>query len=229
MLKEVVDGLKLVSEGIKSVKTIMDAVQSGRNYLRAKHPEVQNDLRELVAELRKSLLVIKQASAVLTNFRFAVAADTQGTDLMRFNDYFIKSKTDSQYLQDHIDDLRTHCSKVRDHAFRISESVGTGLAGIFALLGLNSPKNEKELAERLDKLSYEDFEVANSAQIMLTCLKEALTDVQNALGEGGAMYPENVPQAASLLSQYGRQFEMMEEQASDAMTAMTELVQELGE
>lgn len=229
MLKEVVDGLKLVTEGIKSVKAIAEAVQNGRDYLRAKHPEIQSDLKGLVSELRKSLLVIKQASAVLTNFRFAIATDIQGTELRKFNDYFIKSKTDSQYLRDRIDDLRTHCSKVRDHAFRISESIGTGLAGIFALMGLNSPQKEKELAERLDKLSYEDFELANTAEIMLNCLENALKDVQNALGDGGAMYPENVPKAASLLSQYSPQFEMMEEQASDAVKEISKLVQALGE
>ena len=228
MLKEVVDGLKLVTEGIKSVKAIAEAVQNGRDYLKAKHPEIQRDLRELVLELRKSLLVIKQASAVLTNFRFAIATDTQGTELREFNDYFIKSKTDSQYLRERIDDLRTHCSKVRDHAFRISASAGTGFARIFALLGLNSPEREKELGERLDKLAYEDFELANSAEVMLTCLENALKDVQNALGDGGAMFPENVPNAARLLSEYGPEFERMEKRAAEAVEEISNVVEILG-
>src|SRR5437660_3502901 len=139
MLKDVVDGLKLVADGIKSVKTIAEAVKNGRDYLKAKHPEIQRDLQAMVIELGKSLFVIKQASAVLTNFRFAIATDTQGTELGRFNDYFIKSKTEAQYLRDRIEDLRTHCSKVRDHAFRISESAtAKGFAKIFALVGMNS-------------------------------------------------------------------------------------------
>jgi hypothetical protein len=229
MLKDVVDGLNLVADGIKSVKTIADAVNNGRDYLKAKHPEIQSDLQAMVGELGKSLFVIKQASAVLTNFRFAIAVDTQGTELARFNGYFIKSKTEAQHLRDHIDDLRTHCSKVREHASRISgPATAIGFAKIFTLLGLNSPKREKELGERLDKLAYEDFALANSAERMLKCLEDALRDVQNALGDGGSMFPQNVPQAAALLAEYGPEFEKMEERASEAVKDTRDLVQELG-
>jgi hypothetical protein len=229
VLKDVVDGLKLVADGIKSVTTIAEAVKTGRDYVKAKHPEIQNDLREMVLELGKSLFVIRQASAVVTNFRFAIATDTQGTELARFNDYFIKSKTDAQQLRDRINDLRTHCSKVREHGSRISGSAtATGFAKIFALLGLNSPEMEKELGERLDKLAYEDAAFANSAETMLECLENALRDVQNALGDGGAMYPQNVPKAAVLLAEYGPEFERMEERASEAVKETRDLVKELG-
>lgn len=85
MLKDVVDGLKLVADGIKSIKIITEAVTSGRDYLKAKHPEIQGDLRAMVAELEKNLFVIKGAAAVLINFRFAIAIDTRGTELVRFN------------------------------------------------------------------------------------------------------------------------------------------------
>ena len=229
MLKDVVDGLKLVADGIKSVKTIAEAVKNGRDYVRAKHPEIQNDLREMVLELGKSLFVIKQASAVLTNFRFAIATDTQGTELARFNDYFIKSKTEAQQLRNRIDDLRTHCSKVRAHGLRISGSAtAAGFAKIFALLGLNSPDKEKKLGESLDRLAYEDFDLANSAERMLKCLEDAFRDVQNALGDGGAMFPQNVPNAAALLAEYGPEFERMEERASEAAREIRDLVKELG-
>src|ERR1035437_3870031 len=87
MVKDVLDGLKMVSEGIKNVKEIAEAVRDGTNYLKAKHPQVRDDLKALVEELRKSLNVVKQASAILTNFRFAVAADAKGLELARFNDY----------------------------------------------------------------------------------------------------------------------------------------------
>jgi len=228
MLKDVVDGLKLVADGITNVKTIAEAVKNGRDYLKAKHPEIQNDLLEMVVELGKSVFVIEQASAVLTNFRFAISTDTRGTELARFNDYFIKSNTDAQLLRDRIDDLRTHCSKVREHASRISGSAdGKTFAKIFALLGLDSPAKEKELGERLDILASEDFALANSAEEMLKCLEDALKDVQNALGEGGAMFPQNVPNAAALLAEYGPEFERMKDRASDAVKEMRDLVKEL--
>ncbi len=228
MVKDVIDGLKLVADGIESVKTIADAVKSGKDYVTTKHPDVQNDLRLLVDELRKSLLLIKRASAVLTNFRFAVSADNQGLELARFNDYFIQSKTETQHLENHIDDLRTHCGKLREHGQRIGgEATVTGFTKVFTLLGLNSPEREKQLGEQLDKLAYGDYAVANSAAKMLYCLVTALKDVQNALGDGGAMHPENVPNAAALLAEYGPEFERTEEQAAEAVKDVRELVKEL--
>jgi hypothetical protein len=228
MVKDVIDGLKLVADGIESVKTIADAVKSGKDYVTTKHPEVQGDLRAMVAELAKSLSVIKRASAVLTNFRFAISTDVKGSELRQFNNYFIQSKTESQLLRDHIDDLRTHCSKIREHGVKISGSAtAPGFRKIFELLGLNSPEREKKLGEQLDKLAYEDFAVANSAEKMLDCLEGALNDVQNALGVGGSMYPEKIPEACALLAEYGPEFEKMEERAIEAVRGIRELVKEL--
>ena len=81
------------------------------------------------------------------------------------------------------------------------------------------------MGEHLDKLAYEDFELANSAEVMLTCLENALKDVQNALGDSGAMFPENVPNAARLLSEYGPEFEKMEKSAAEAVEEMSKLVE----
>jgi len=62
---------------------------------------------------------------------------------------------------------------------------------------------------------------------MLTCLVDALRDVQNTLGDDGAMHPENVPKAAALLAKYGPEFERTEEQATQAVKEIRELVNEL--
>jgi len=228
MVRDVIDGLKLVADGVQSVKTITDAIKNGKDYVKNTHPEIQGDLRALAAELEKSLLVITRASAVLTNFWFAIATDSQGRELARFNDYFIKSKEDEAHLEEHIDDLRTHCSKVREHAGSVAKGYGVpAYVRIFRFLGLDSPEREEELAEQLVHLANEDFQVANSAQRMLKCLNSALKDVQNALGEGGAMYPENIPAAAALLAEYGPHFQKMEDRATEAVKAIRELVQEL--
>lgn len=226
MIKEVIEGLKLVADGIKSVQEIAKAVKTGKDYVKAKHVEVQSDLRLMIDELSKNLSLIKRTSAVLTNFRFAVSSDGRGSELARFNDYFIQSKTEAQYLRDHINDLRTHCSKIREHGIKISGST-TGFVRIFNLLGLNSPEKEKELGEQLDKLANDDFSVANSAEKMLDCLEMALEDVQNALGEGGLMYPEKVPDAAALLDEYGSAFGKMEEEAAIAVKNIQEVVKAL--
>ena len=225
MVTEVIDGLKVVAEGIESVKTIAEAVKSGQDYLKATHPEAQQDILAMVAELSKSLFVIKRASAVITNFSFAVATDGRSAELARFNDYFIQSKAEAQLLRDRIEDLRTHCSKIRERASTITASANAdGFARIFTLLGLKSPARERDLAARLDRLAYEDFAVANSAEQMLDCLEASLKDVQNSLGSRGSMLPENIPRAIALLGDYGPRFETIEAEASEAVKDIKVLV-----
>lgn len=228
MVKDIIAGLKLVADGIDSVKTIADAVKTGKDYIKTNHPEVRNDLRLMVDELRKSLLLIKRASAVLTNFRFAVSTDVQGLELARFNNYFVHSKEEAHHLETHIDDLRTHCSKIREHGTKIGgEATVTAFTKIFTLLGLNSPQREQKLGQQLDQLAYEDYAVANSAEKMLDCLVSALKEVQNALGDSGTMLTENVPKAAGLLAKYGPEFETTEEKAAQAVKDIRELVKQL--
>ncbi len=228
MLKDILDGLKLVAEGIKNVRTIAEAIKDGEAYVRVQHPDVQVTLRALLAELEKNLIVVKQASAVVTNFRFAIDTSGQSTELARFNDYFIKAKSDEEYLRKNIEDLRTHCSKVRVHASKIAGgATAPAFVKLFGFLGLKSAEREKELAEKLDKLAYEDFAVANSAQKMLECLTAALKDVQDALGTGGAMYPQNVPAAAALLGKLGPAFTDMEELASDGVRELRSVIEDL--
>lgn len=228
MVKDVIDGLKLVKDGIDSVKSITEAVNSGMSYVKTQHPEVQIDLRAMVDELGKSMYVIKQASAVLTNFRFAISADAKGSELARFNKYFIQSKAEAQHLRDHIDDLRSHCRKIEEHGLNIAKSAkGPWFLQVFNLLGLRSPVREKELGEKLGRLATQDYDVANSAYAMLNCLDCALKDVQNTLGNGGAMYLQNVPHAAALLAEYGPQFEDMEKQAAETVEEIRTLAKAL--
>jgi hypothetical protein len=219
VIKDILESLQLVSGGIDNVRSILDAVRTGTDYLKTKHPHVQSDVRQLVMELGKTVGVVKQASAVLTNFRFAVAADSGSHELARFNDYFIKSKSETQFLRDHIEELRTHCSKVRDHASRIgAASNGNGFVALFAtVLHLRDPERERALSEKLDRLSFEDFEVANAADRMVRCLEDALTLVQNALGTGGAMHPQNIAAGAHVLSLLGPAFETLELEAAQAV------------
>jgi hypothetical protein len=229
MIEDIVEGLKLVIKGIGSVQAILNAVRSGEDYVKVKHPKVHLVLHDLVRELGKSMGLIKSASAVLTNFRFAVDADARSSEPARFNDYFIKSKTDAQYLRSHIEDLRSHCSKVRKHAEKIDQSAKTGrFDKVFRFLGLKSPEREQELGKKLHNLANEDFEVANSAETMLQCLEKALREVQDALGPGATMSTQNVPAAAALLAKYGPAFDETERKADKAVEAVGKLVKDLG-
>jgi hypothetical protein len=53
MVKEVADLLELVANGVKDVRSILEAARDGHAYLKRHHPEAQQDLAGLLEELRK--------------------------------------------------------------------------------------------------------------------------------------------------------------------------------
>jgi hypothetical protein len=219
MVKKIFEDLTLVADGIDSVTTIVDAVRTGTGYLKVTHPEVQSAVRALVVELGKSVDVVAQGSACLTNFQFAVTADTRGSELARFNDYFITSKREAHFLREHIHTLRSHCGIIRDHALSIgAASNSNGFIALFAtMLSMRDPARERALSEKLDSLAFQDDAVANAAERMMKCLEESLALIQNSLGKGGAMYVENIPAAVDLLAQLGPAFKTIELQAAQTV------------
>lgn len=228
IVKEVIDGLESIAKSIKNIKEISAAVKEGKKYLDNRHPDVKDDIKLMVNELRKSMGVVAEASAVLSRFRFTVSADMRSSELVRFNTYFIHHKQQAQFIKDSLEDLRGHCSKIREHAMKLTDSATVdGFARLFAKLGLRSPERERDLGEKLDRLAYEDFAVANSAMQMERCLDMALNEIQNSLGNKGVMHEENVPKAAALLDEYARAFAPLEASARTAANEVQELINTL--
>lgn len=228
LIIEVIEGLDRVAKTIENISKIREAILEGKDYIAVKHPEIKKDLGLLLGEFRKTMHSMANASAVLTNFRFAIASDAGTTELRKFNDYYIHHKEQARFLEEHLDDLRGHCSIVRDHAFRIGDKTATsGIMDLFSLMGFKSPKREQELAKMLDQLAYEEFEDANALQIMVSCLKDALNEVQYSLQKDGVMYPENIPEAAKLLSEYATKFEELENSAIQAEKEIKKVINEL--
>ncbi|PCJ95647.1 MAG: hypothetical protein COA45_12110 [Zetaproteobacteria bacterium] len=228
MLDDVVDGMKMVSDAISQIQKIVNAIETGRDYLKVKHPEVEEEVSLLLRELSKNVSLIKQASAIITNFRFAASSEDEVNQLTRFNDYYIKSKAEADDLRLHIEDLRSHCSQVRGYAFSITDKTQVnGFSGIFELFGLSDKKKEEELGGYLDRLAYEDFEVANSAEIMLGFVHKALSDIQSSLETDGLMTEENISKAAKLLAQYSVTFEKMEECSILTLSSIRKTISEL--
>jgi hypothetical protein len=233
----VINTLEDVARGVQKIDTITQAIRSRKSYVKENYPKIQSDLRDLVDELQKNVRLIKRASEVLTHFRFAIVADAEAVkEVTRFNDYFIKATQDEQHIREHIDGLRTHCGKVRDHAERIvkgedAEQAVTWLSQqdattVFAIVGVRDPEKGYELGKKLFEMANEDDEFADSAEDMLRCLNDALNDVQNALGPPGRMYPENLPAAAALLGDYSTHFQKMEDRTAEAEMVIREFLRE---
>lgn len=228
MIDDVIDGMKMVSDAVNQIQKIVNAIETGRDYLKVKHPEVEVGVSLLLRELSKNVSLIKQSSAIITNFRFAASSENEENQLTRFNEYYIKSKTEADDLLLHIGDLRSHCSQVRGYAFSITDKTKVnGFKGMFELFGLSDKKKEEELGTYLDRLAYEDFEVANSAEIMLEFVHKALADIQSSLETDGLMKEENISKTAKLLAQYSATFEEMEERSILTLSSLRKTISEL--
>lgn len=228
MLKDVLDGIKMVSDAIGHIQKITRAINTGRDYLKVKHPDVEDEVSLLLEELSRNVSLIKQASSIITNFRFSASSSTELNQLSRFNDYYIKSKKEVDDLRCSIDDLRTHCSKIRGYAFSITDKEGmNGIMELFCILGLQDRKKEEELGTYLDQLAYEDFAVSNSAEAIVSFVHDALADIQGALETDGLMQEENIPKAAKLLMEYGEVFDEMEKEAIVTLSEMRKTISEV--
>jgi hypothetical protein len=226
MLREVIDGLGVVKEAVENVVAVVQAVRDGRDYLKQNYPEARKDVELMLLELRKNLVLIADVSGVLTRFRFD--ANDNGLALQRFNDYYIQQSAKTVAAKQGVDQLRSRCSAVREHAGNVSEGLGmSAFQRFFEKLNVAAALRRGELATILDRLSYEDFANARAADKILECGELALGHVQRALETNGLMQVTNVPAAAALLREYAQQFEPLGRESQATASTIDQLAQEL--
>ncbi len=228
LIKEVIDGIGLVKEVIENVVVIVQAVSDGKEYLRQNHPQARKDVEAMLLELRKNEVLIAEVSGVVTRFRFD--AGVAGSALQRFNDYYIQQGGKAAALRQQIDNLRTRCATVRQHAGNVSGGVGrSAFQRFFEMVNVEPALRRAELGETLDRLANEDLASARAAYVILNCVELALKDVQAALETNGVMDVANVPAAAALLKEYASAFRDLEALAQATGKRITELAGELAD
>lgn len=210
IIKEVRDAIEAVAETVDHVRKISEAIKSGRDYLKTKHPEVGSDLVVMCEEMRKSSQAIASASSIVTHFRFVIGGSL-ASEASRFNEHLVNHKAQARNVEQTLDSMRGHCSKIALHAENIEKkAVPGGLTSLAAALGLHSPEREQELAEALGKIHDEEMEYHAGTHRMAKAVKAALQAVQDALGPPGLIDATQVPAAAVLLGEYATAFEKLE-------------------
>jgi hypothetical protein len=226
-VNEVADLLKLVAEGVRNVRTIVDAARDGYKYLHEHHADAEADLANLLEELGKLTEYLADGASIITGFAFTVT----GTDLDRqpraFNDLLVERQRVFARFDAQLDRTRTHCSKVGMHANKLRIQAETnGLHNLFGLV--NAGKEQAGRMARLVEEVYEnDVELLKEFQYMSEAVRLALDDVQTTLGPRGTMLVENVPAAAELLGRYATEFTAIQIRADDSKRELHALVNEL--
>jgi hypothetical protein len=230
MVKEVVDILKEVAEGIEHIKKIADTVQTGTEYLKHHHPQVRADLSALCSELQNTSIAVAAASAVLTNFRFTISEPARETELPRFNDHLIAHKEKAAKMGRSLHAMRGHCKKIGAHVIRLQEERKLkGLKRLLQLLGIDSTERDQEFLENLQDIYDEEMQSYLLVDQLSRALQLSLDDIAAALGPAGKMLPENLPAAAALLGVYAEEFGKLESKSLYLTLNLQETINALDE
>jgi hypothetical protein len=210
IISEVKDAIEAVAQTVEHVRKISEAIKSGRDYLKTKHPHLATDLITMCEEMRKSSQAVAAASSIVTHFRF-VMGDALAAEASRFNEHLVDHKAQAETVEQRLNSMRGHCSIIKQHAKKIAENASpSGLTSLAAALGLHSTAREQELATALEGIYDEEMQYHAGVFQMANAIKAALKAVQDTLGPPGVIDPRQVRPAAIVLGEYATAFERLE-------------------
>jgi hypothetical protein len=211
LIKEAIDAIKGVAEGIEHIQTIAKAIREGRDYVKQKDPEINKDLAAMCTEMRNTLTGIAAASAVLTHFRFTISGSAVDSEPRAFNNHLIAHKEMAEKARQSLHAMRGHCHVIEKHAERLRKRAGSlSPLRLLLLFGIDSAKRDMEIAESLKFIYDEEQQSYRVAEQLNEALHIALNEISKALGPSGSMLPVNVPVAAALLGEYADAFSRLE-------------------
>ncbi|MCK5210521.1 MAG: hypothetical protein KAI29_24745 [Cyclobacteriaceae bacterium] len=203
-IQDVFSMLGDVTEGISDIKSIISAVDEGKEYLSKRYPDVKKDLGLMCREWNKTLRLIAMDASILTSFSFVIDKTLAGTELRKFDDEVRKRIDVSGQLRSQIHDLRSHCHVIAQHKNNIE--AGSLMDNVFSALGIHSAERNRDLSDLLQKLLDEEAQAFYVSGQMSEAVDNALQDIRNTLGPPGQMLPDNLPAAADKLSEYSQKF-----------------------
>jgi hypothetical protein len=207
LVSEVVDVIRVLGDVVEGTTKIVDAVNDGRKYLAAKHPEAEKDFDELLAEMQRA---IEGLAAVTKVFSFSFVVDTSASDaglagreLVRFNDYIIEQQKDIAKLWTRKRKLKADCEKIRALRDKLdARTKGRAYGSLFSLLGGKAKQRELELHGALSSFYADDQRMIAVIEQTLQLAEAGIKDVEATIGSHGTSNPFNVPKAAEALHAY---------------------------
>ena len=135
-IQDVFSMLGSVAKGISDIKSIISAVDEGKEYLSKRYPNVKNDLGLMCKEWNKTLRLIAMDASILTSFSFVIDKDMAGSELRAFDNEVRRRIDVSGQLRSQIHELRSHCHVIAQHKRNIEE--GSMVDSIFTALGVRT-------------------------------------------------------------------------------------------
>lgn len=213
LVSEVAAVIKMLGDVVKSTREIVDAVNDGRKFLAARHPEAQQDFSDLLGQMQLTVEGLADVTKVISGFRFVsdgrtVDRETADRELARFNDYVIEQKKDVAKLKSRIRELKADCEKVRTLRDKLDASTESHSWGsLFGLFGAKARQRALELNSTLSNFYADDQRMIDLVRQTLELAENGIKDVEDAIGPPGMANPYNVPAAAEILRTYAVLFD----------------------
>jgi len=209
--RDVAEVVKLLGDVVKSTREIIDAVVDGKDYLKTRFPDAQQDMVGLLTQMRLTVLGLVEVTKVISGFRFVYDGTSSDTataarELARFNDYTIAQKVHVQRLRDNIGELKGKCDKVKELRNKLDTRGGSGWGSMFGLLGDKARQRSAELSGALSEFYADDQMMIEHISKLLKLAEDAIEDVNDSLGPPGVADPYYLPTAAALLGSYATLF-----------------------
>ncbi|MBS0588588.1 MAG: hypothetical protein JSS37_11695 [Proteobacteria bacterium] len=211
-IQDVFSMLGSVAKGISDIKSIISAVDEGKEYLSKRYPNVKNDLGLMCKEWNKTLRLIAMDASILTSFSFVIDKDMAGSELRAFDNEVRRRIDVSGQLRSQIHELRSHCHVIAQHKRNIEE--GSMVDSIFTALGIQSREKNQELSNLLQELLNEETQAFFISGQMSMAVDNALKDIRDTLGPPGGMLPKNLPAAAAKLGEYCQKFRTIQSECN---------------
>lgn len=214
LVAEVADALSMLSRIVRDTRDIVDAVNDGRAFLKAKSPDAIPSLTALLEQMQVTVVGLAEVTKLVSGFRFNAAVSMSDAETVRFNDYVVARAALVAELRGQIKNLKGSSTKVRLLRDDLDRRAGEkNMTSLFGLLGGKARERSLELSNILSQFYGADEEMINAIKDMLKLANGAIADVTAALGKKDDMlYGMYVPRAASRLKFYAKTFQQSQEE-----------------
>lgn len=229
IVREIADALQMLGSVVDDTRSVVKAVNDGREYLERHHKGAASDFAELLEQMKITVEGLAAATGVVTGFRFVVGSDhAQERDLARFNEYVVQERKKIVRLQGNIRKLKADCSRIGELRDALNKRVDeSSWSSGWGLLGEKRKARREELASTIGVFYADDEVMIDTIQQILRLAQKALSDVNRSLGEAGVARPHNVPRAAKMLGMYAAMLEEPQQQLDDLVEGMSKAAAEL--
>jgi poly-gamma-glutamate capsule biosynthesis protein CapA/YwtB (metallophosphatase superfamily) len=206
VIAEVREAVGLLAKLVEDTRTLLAALEDGRKYLQAKHPDAAGRVADVLEQMRFTVAGTVSVTRVVLDFDFSLGGSADDkSELARFNNHLIAAGKDIATKDADVSRLRGSCERIRALQWELQERAGN--RPWWALLGDKAGQQADQLSKTMERLYLNDDAMATQVTKVLEAGDAALQAVREAL-RGSDVGPrvEHIPVAQQVLREQADEF-----------------------